>query len=623
MKNNEKVLVKSLAVSFLMGFLLGLIDGLPVLSAAFFSDSVLGWVLLAFGAGTMFLLIGVFLGVVLLLFKDKGLELEVVSVVISFWLSFYFLLNYVDQRALIYTEGHWVLSSVKIIETAGGLVLALLMGVLVSKGLRGIVSLGENFLKGVLIAWLVLLLVVGGLVIWGPGKKRVRVGKDNVGEGKSVILVTVDTLRGDVVDKGWMEETKNFFEDGWVRRVYAPSSWTIPSFASMWSGKVPTEIGAVKSIEEVHGKDDERVFVPDSVETLAERLQSEGYVTQAFANNFLLNEERGYGQGFEGFYNREDVRGWHWVGANQKVSMVKLWHRVPVLRKAVKGWYGRVVGETYQPWSRDEAELIVDEGIEWLETRENKEGVFLWMHLVDPHSPYKYHQEWGVKTNVEPRDILSLEHIENEKKMRLREVDKQAVFELYEGEVKYTDKQLGVFWDYLTESGWSDEAVVIFTSDHGEEFWEHGNLGHVRSYYEETVNVPLMVKGVGLEEPEGELSLVDLKGTVLEMVSIKDDDLKSWLDEGYEDETVWLDGDGWGPIRKGMREDYWKYIEDIDGNRELYNLLSDGKEQINLAESFSYISDPLSVKLRDFFEEKEKELIKADENFESGVFVGY
>ncbi|MED5331155.1 MAG: sulfatase-like hydrolase/transferase, partial [Planctomycetota bacterium] len=102
--------------------------------------------------------------------------------------------------------------------------------------------------------------------------------------------------------------------------------------------------------------------------------------------------------------------------------------------------------------------------------------------------------------------------------------DREHLLALYDGEIRFTDGHLGVLFSALEREGLLDDTLVLVTSDHGDEFFEHGNKGHRRSVYEESVTVPLIVfgggvraKGVRVDDVVGH---VDLVPTILDMVGL-------------------------------------------------------------------------------------------------------
>ena len=152
-------------------------------------------------------------------------------------------------------------------------------------------------------------------------------------------------------------------------------------------------------------------------------------------------------------------------------------------------------------------------GTAWLEEKKD-DPFFLWLHYFDPHLPYEPPERFmpegpapaGMGRRFVGTDRLgnpwsALTKIEIEWVRRLwdtqwgRSPEKVAWIKgLYEGEVRYVDENVGQFIAKLKALGLYDETLIVLTSDHGEEFWEHGRFEHAHSLYNEVIAVPLMVK---------------------------------------------------------------------------------------------------------------------------------
>lgn len=145
------------------------------------------------------------------------------------------------------------------------------------------------------------------------------------------------------------------------------------------------------------------------------------------------------------------------------------------------------------------SELVVAAAERWLERRESA-PFFLWLHLYDPHHPY-----WA------PEGPLQFGE---------REVDR------YDAELRYTDARVGELWHTLERLGLADSTILAVTSDHGEEFGEHGLRFHSRSLYHQAVRIPLVwqvPRALGGGEPrviDTPVSLVDIAPTLLELAGV-------------------------------------------------------------------------------------------------------
>ena len=143
--------------------------------------------------------------------------------------------------------------------------------------------------------------------------------------------------------------------------------------------------------------------------------------------------------------------------------------------------------------------MVSDKGLRFLEQKaatDDDTPWLLWLHYFDPHGQYVVHdgitEEFGVR----------------------EEVDR------YDGEIKYTDLHLGRVLDKLEELDLDENTLVVFFSDHGEEFMEHGGLRHGHALYQELIRVPLIIKAPGgtAGHVEELVRTVDILPTVLDFV---------------------------------------------------------------------------------------------------------
>jgi arylsulfatase len=306
----------------------------------------------------------------------------------------------------------------------------------------------------------------------------------------NVLIVVVDTLRGDRV--GAVDATSSLtpFLDGVAargvvfRRAYAPSSWTVPSVASLLTSRQPTHHGVV-SFE---------ARLADAETTFPETLAAGGYRSAGFSANFRITEGLGFAQGFE-----------HWeVFVAQKGGWPPK-TRAPKVRAAVLDWLDRTAGE------RGDA------------------PVALYVHLMEPHVPYYPGDDahWaGVADLERPAARAANEKLMtavNFLKFDLVPPPTVASLErLYDAEVTAADDELEALFAALEQRGFLDDAVVVVTADHGEEFGEHGGLTHGRTLYDELLHVPLVVTAPGVVPGavDAPVSLLDIGPTVLELVGL-------------------------------------------------------------------------------------------------------
>jgi arylsulfatase A-like enzyme len=158
------------------------------------------------------------------------------------------------------------------------------------------------------------------------------------------------------------------------------------------------------------------------------------------------------------------------------------------------------------------------------------EPFFAYLHLIDPHGPYSpspdvaarfVDADYDGQITGSINDFVSLTQNQGEPQ------DLQRFSDLYDAEIASTDASLGRFLDWLEQEGLLDNSHVLVTSDHGEEFLEHGGTGHGRKVFEEQVRIPLIWRGPGLPAGVGVAEvggLIDLAPTLLDVLGITRDD---------------------------------------------------------------------------------------------------
>ena len=281
------------------------------------------------------------------------------------------------------------------------------------------------------------------------------------------VLLTVDTLRTDALsiynsDALRTPAIDSLGSDSVVfSQAYSPASWTKPAMASMMTGLSPSTHGAIHV--------DSRL--PDVATTLAEQLSSAGFVTAGIGKNGFLRENFGFGQGFGEYYFFPRSNG----GTFGSWLLTKL---LP-LRYA----------------NQASTEELTAYAVDWLKSYKDTK-FFLWLHFFDPHVPYE-----------PPTDLLgtleapagygnsfsSWEAIRRGNMVpTLRQ--REWIRHLYLAEVLNVDRNIGKLLDAMKSLGLYDRCLIAFTSDHGEEFWEHGGFEHGHSMYEEVLRVPLFLK---------------------------------------------------------------------------------------------------------------------------------
>lgn len=375
----------------------------------------------------------------------------------------------------------------------------------------------------------------------------------------TVILLTADTLRADATGSATGNSltpaVDRLAEDSVVYTgATAPASWTLPSLASLMSGLAP----------EVHHANTWANPLPLNVTTLGERLHGAGYHTAVIGRSPFLTPEYGLTQGFTKHQT------------------------FPVTRPT------RTFGTTLEErlsWPSDATtDKLAELAVEWLQTHQGQ-PVFLWLHLYDPHQPYAPPSDFHPAMSPPPGMDLQFNKMDNLRRghLTLNPGQRSWLRELYNGEVRLIDRAVGRVVDSLRRLGRYDDALVVFASDHGEEFWEHGGVEHGHSLYQELINVPLLIKPpTNRPAPRtvsSTVSLTSVLPTVLELcgVPFDADELSAPSLAGGDPQTAVAtvsSGSLYFEHRRSVILGRFKYIHNLDSDtEELYDLELDPEEQ--------------------------------------------
>jgi arylsulfatase A-like enzyme len=378
------------------------------------------------------------------------------------------------------------------------------------------------------------------------------------GTRPDIVLITIDALRADHLGMyGYDRPTSPNLdalagESAVVRHHIAQAPYTKASMATLLTGRFPsshkTYTVSASFGEAMTGHVAGDLPVTDVLDsrlwTLPAALKSVGYTTIGLTTNPFLLKEFGFANGF-GQYQFLSGKG-EFATARE------------VTREAL-------------------AKLGQHDG----------QPVFLWMHLMEPHSPYA--PPAGIRARFPPR---------RPPQPAPREVippwldpggplDARHYEALYDGEIADVDAALGEFFAVLRRSNRWEQMVVVVTSDHGEEFFDHGGFEHNSTLYDEMLRVPLLIKSPGLHPGMREIQTqsVDLAPTLARAAGaevpadLAGADLGPVLQGGVASEPVAFaerPGD-----RYAIRTHEWKLISTLEGHDELYHLSVDPHERDN------------------------------------------
>ena len=405
---------------------------------------------------------------------------------------------------------------------------------------------------------------------------------------KYVILITVDTLRADVLSSYDHQQSVStphidqLARDGVLfTKAISPSPWTLPSVASIMTGLSPLVHMTVERLSKL----------PDSAKTLAEYMVDAGYFTSAIGYNRFLIPDFNLSQGFleYNFFPKSSI------GNSLGVRLLK-----------------RLFPKRLS--NPDLTQLAID----WLESNYGKD-FFLWIHYFDPHIPYSPPPDFLPKG--EPPSTIGTSFSEQVGEIRggyfvPSIAERKWIKDLYDGEVRYVDKNIGKLVDTLKRLNLYDRSLIIFTSDHGEEFWEHDGFEHGHTLYQELLSVPLIMKlplsaskrqiGTVVSTNSIMPTILDLCGINYESDYLSVDSLSPLLGPSpkvFKMKPIISTGLLYYEDRESVIFDGLKYIRYfITNHEELYDLERDPEERISIAHS----SPEKVEKARDILRESKK-----------------
>ncbi len=306
----------------------------------------------------------------------------------------------------------------------------------------------------------------------------------------NVVFVTVDTLRADHLGAyGYPRATSPFLDSiaaagARFSDAVAPAAWTKPSTGTLFTGLYPSRHGAL-----YHGSS---LKLPEGMRTLAEAFRERGYVTAGFVSNPNIKAVFDFDRGFDVFFDSP-------VEDTLTLACIRASFTGRILTSLMRHQFN---------WNyENDARRINEHVLAWLDANHDL-PFFLYVHYIDPHVPYdppaayrkQFEQEHGFAVFNKRAKLVGQD--------------------LYDAEIRYTDDGLRELVERIKRLGIWERTLSVFTSDHGEEFFEHEVLGHGFSLFQAAIRVPLVLHGSGvpagcvIEEP---VQILDLPATVLDL----------------------------------------------------------------------------------------------------------
>jgi arylsulfatase len=361
----------------------------------------------------------------------------------------------------------------------------------------------------------------------------------------SFVLITVDTLRADHLGcYGYFRDTSPFLDrlaaDGVLfENAVTPMATTLPAHTSLMTSTYPARHGVLSNLNFF----EQPVVTDGELRTAGQLFRDAGYTTAGFVSSPGLGVASGIGTGFEVFDAPTEVR---------------------------------------------DAMATTNRAIEWLNASPPR-PFFLWVHYFDPHAPYEPppdYQSYRTDdqqlafvrgTGVAPKHLMLALHDNN----------------LYDGEIRYTDEQIGWFLAALEELGLYRASLVVLAGDHGEGLFEHGLREH-GVIYNEQLYVPLIFKLPEGRGPAGVrrtdlASLIDVLPTAvaalglpIPMDSFDGVSLLSARRESALAEREHTRRRYGSEVNLALTNASWKYLLYTERPDELYDLEADFEELENV-----------------------------------------
>ena len=313
----------------------------------------------------------------------------------------------------------------------------------------------------------------------------------------NLLFVLIDTWRADHAgflgyERPVSPRLDALSEEGVVfENALAQSGWTKPSVATLLTGLLPSEHRAISQPQlglRVRG-----INLPPRATTLVELFAARGWETGMWSNNPNILPERGFAQGADHF--------------------VDYFH------------------QRREGFDAGRSEHMLPDVERWLEARSSSERPFCaYVHVMDPHYPYVAPPPFAGTFAAELAEGETGFQLEGELIQEYRRGEKdlgaitpsmvQRLLDIYDEELLYVDHYVGGFLERVFED--HPDTVVVVVGDHGEEFLEHGQLGHSHSLYRELTHVPLVLWAPTLEAGRvaSQVRLFDVLPTLLELTGL-------------------------------------------------------------------------------------------------------
>ncbi|MCW5892334.1 MAG: sulfatase [bacterium] len=305
----------------------------------------------------------------------------------------------------------------------------------------------------------------------------------------NVIVLVLDTMRADRLAAWGAKRTVAPFVDSLAargtafRHAYAQTSWTSGSVASIITSRYLLQ----------HGVTGFNKKLADDESTLAEVLQLAGYRTCGLSANALVTRSLGFAQGYDHYQAFP-------LAKNEKPKYL---------------------------WFPARADTVNAKALEWIDQQPKGVPLFLYLQYMEPHTPYDPPAEAlarlrGNRETPSADDVNAAAWVGDLFPPSPEMME--AIQDYYDASIMAMDAQIAALFEQLGKRGLLENALIVVTADHGEEFREHGIMGHGKSLYDTVVRVPLVIVPPGSTTPiarDEVVQLVDVAPTILDWSGIE------------------------------------------------------------------------------------------------------
>ena len=482
--------------------------------------------------------------------------------------------------------------------------------------------------------------IYGCNIFFAKKLKTIRKGiihmpKNNLSQKKpNILLIIMDCARANNFscygyDRKTTPNIDKIASEGILfEQCISVAPWSVPSHASLFTGKFPFQHQMNHSNPHFDGKFD----------TLAEILQSNGYQTAGFSSNAWIGHDTGLARGFDSFFET-----WKPI-SNPPIS------KLARIKKKIKGskalYPVRLIKRkffTNTSKSDKSAKHINTMVKNWLANSSKENPFFIFVNYSEAHLEYKAPEPF--KTMFLPTQFQKRIKSVNQDnraffagKIKMEDEDFYILRFLYDGAIAYLDYRVGGLVDYLKVNNLLDDTILIITSDHGENIGEHNLMDHQFCLYDTLLHIPLVIR-FPKEFPPGlritkQVQNIDILPTLLDIINVNSDmemEGNNLLSDNFRDFTYAeyakpvlvienlrskypdVDFSKYNHELKMIRTDSMKLIYSPTKDCELYDIKNDSEELHDLTQNYPGKVEELKQMLFDWLEPKKNENAKKSE----------